>query len=101
MTPAAAEWISTTVLVQSAASPGPLAGDPCPCQDRWICGPCRVGTHDACSRQLLDREKGVYGPGLAWPPRAAVRTAGPNCLACCICGTCHQPEPPKQLGLFA
>ena len=100
MTPAAAAWVRTTVLVQTATSPGPQAGGPCPCSDRRPCGPCTVGTHDACSGHLADRETGVYGPGLAWPPRAAVRTAGPGCRARCTCRTCHPAEPPRQLGLF-
>ncbi|MFD9569943.1 hypothetical protein ACFWBI_08875 [Streptomyces sp. NPDC059982] len=100
MTPAAAAWVRDTVLVQSALSPGPQAGGPCPCETRRPCGPCQVGSHETCPGYLDDREKGLYGPGLAWPPRARVRTAGPECRTRCTCRTCHAPEPPQQLGLF-
>lgn len=100
MKAAAAAWIRANVLVQSAPSPGPRAGGPCPCDARLTCGPCKVGSHEACSGHLADREKGVYGPGLAWPPRVGVHTAGPACRARCACRACHPPKPPQQLGLF-
>ncbi|AZM91462.1 hypothetical protein [Streptomyces sp. W1SF4] len=100
MTPAAAAWIRETVLVQSAPSYGPRAGGPCPCDARQPCASCQVGSHDSCTGHLVDREKGVYGPGLAWPPRARVRTAGPECRARCTCRSCYPPPPPQQLGLF-
>ncbi|MEU9000496.1 hypothetical protein [Streptomyces sp. NPDC048551] len=100
MSPATAAWIRDTVLVQSAVSCGPRAGGPCPCDARRKCGACQVGSHDACPRYLDDREQGMYGPGLSWPPRARVRTSGPECRARCTCRTCHPPEPPRQLGLF-
>jgi hypothetical protein len=97
---AAAAWVRGNVLIQSAPSPGPRAGGPCPCDARLVCGSCEVGSHEACSGQLTDREKGVYGPGLAWPPRAAVRTTGQTCRARCACRTCRPPAPAEQLGLF-
>jgi hypothetical protein len=96
----AADWIRATVLVQSAPSTGPRAGGPCPCDSRAVCGACQVGSHDACPGHLTDREKGVYGPGLAWPPRAAVHTVGTACRARCACRRCYRPEPAQQLGLF-
>ncbi|MFF4576886.1 hypothetical protein ACFY15_00515 [Streptomyces sp. NPDC001373] len=100
MNSAAAAWIRDTVLVQSAELVGPRAGGPCPCDARRPCAACQVGSHYQCGGYLEDREKSLYGPGLAWPPRAGVWTTGPTCRAQCTCRSCHPPEPPQQLGLF-
>lgn len=98
MTPAAAAWIREHVLVRSARSCGVLAGGPCACNVQEPCGSCQIGRHETCDGYFTIREKGVYGPGLAWPPRSQVWTSGPECLAHCACRVCYRPRPPQQLG---
>ncbi len=107
MTPTAAAWVRVNVLIGGPRSGGMRAGGPCHCQPTtpWVCNLCRDQRHDQCDRMEWGREQGLYGPRLAWPPRAAVWLADRRCRRACACPRCHRsavpvPPPLAQLDLF-
>lgn len=108
MNETAAAWIRNTVLTFYANPARPKAiraaraGGPCICARAWLCCACRNGHHTPCVSTETGQEQGLYGPGLTWPPRAAVRLADRVCHTRCACPRCTTagPEPLGQLDLF-
>lgn len=110
----AAAWVREHVLVfrinpvRPRVIRGHRAGGPCACERVWVCCWCQMNSHDRCTRIESGREQGLYGPGLTWPPRAAVFLADRLCHARCACPKCArsrpaaapQLRPEQQLNLF-